>query len=123
MLATEEPVVLLGDYNVIPQAEDAAKPKAWEGDALFLPESRAAFRRMVNLGFTDALLARNPRPGIHVLGLSGRRVGAQQRHPDRPCVAEPAGGGPAGGCGNRQTSMRAGEKPSDHVPVWIDLTD
>ncbi|HEY6919093.1 MAG TPA: exodeoxyribonuclease III, partial [Tabrizicola sp.] len=52
MLAAEEHFVCLGDYNVIPQDVDAAKPEVWVSDALFLPESRAAFRRLANLGLT-----------------------------------------------------------------------
>src|SRR5690606_27569466 len=65
LLAEEMPVVFLGDYNVIPQPEDAAKPQAWVTDALFLPESRAALRRIVHLGLTDAIRTRDPRPGIY----------------------------------------------------------
>ena len=63
LLAEEVPVVLGGDYNVIPQAEDAARPEAWVEDALFRPESRAALRRIEYLGYTDAFRAREPRPG------------------------------------------------------------
>jgi len=61
-LELEEPLVLAGDYNVIPEPEDAKNPEAWLGDALFQPESRAAFRRLKNLGMTDALRAVNDRP-------------------------------------------------------------
>src|SRR6516162_6974992 len=53
LLALEEPLVLTGDYNVIPEARDAAFPAAWEGDALFQPQTRAAFRALKNLGFSD----------------------------------------------------------------------
>ena len=48
LLAEEMPCVLAGDYNVIPQDEDCYDPKAWEGDALFRPESRSALRRLIN---------------------------------------------------------------------------
>ncbi len=57
LLALEEPLVLAGDYNVIPEPHDCHDPKVWAGDALFLPQSRAAFRRLENLGLTDALRA------------------------------------------------------------------
>jgi exodeoxyribonuclease-3 len=50
LLKSEEPVVLMGDYNIIPEDKDAAKPKAWVKDALFQPESKAALRRIENLG-------------------------------------------------------------------------
>jgi exodeoxyribonuclease-3 len=57
LLASEQPVVLAGDYNVIPQDEDVYSPKAFAGDALAQPESRTRFRTLLNLGFTDALRA------------------------------------------------------------------
>ena len=57
LLAQEEPLVLAGDYNVIPAPEDAKHPEAWTGDALFLPDTRKRFRTLINLGFTDALRA------------------------------------------------------------------
>ena len=57
LLTYEEPFVIAGDYNVIPEPEDCYDPKAWEKDALFQPESRAAFRRLVNLGYVDAFRA------------------------------------------------------------------
>ena len=120
LLATEEPVVLLGDFNVIPQAEDAAKPEAWLTDALFLPESRAAFRRLLNLGFTDALLVRNPKPGYtfwdYQAGAWERNNGIRIDHvllsPQAADLLEDAG---------IEASLRGGEKPSDHVPVWVEL--
>jgi exodeoxyribonuclease-3 len=120
LLATEEPVAMMGDYNVIPQAEDAAKPEAWTTDALFLPESRAAFRRILNLGFTDALLVRNPRPGYtfwdYQAGAWERNNGIRIDHvllsPQAADLLVDAG---------IEREMRAGEKPSDHVPVWVDL--
>jgi exodeoxyribonuclease-3 len=120
LLATEEPVVMLGDYNVIPQAEDAAKPEAWVTDALFLPESRAAFRRLLNLGFTDALLARNPKPGYtfwdYQAGAWERNNGIRIDHvllsPQAADLLTDAG---------IEKSLRGGDKPSDHVPVWVEL--
>src|SRR5665213_249874 len=54
LLANEEPVALIGDYNVIPQDKDCYDPKAWLNDALFQPQSRAALRKIENLGYTDA---------------------------------------------------------------------
>ncbi|MCX8509816.1 MAG: exodeoxyribonuclease III, partial [Rhodobacteraceae bacterium] len=63
LLGSEMPVVMAGDYNIIPQPEDAAKPESWVNDALFLPESRAAFRRILNLGYTEAFRAREAAPG------------------------------------------------------------
>lgn len=57
LLAEEIPLVLAGDYNVIPEPQDARHPQNWTEDALFQPESRQAFRRLLNLGLTDALRA------------------------------------------------------------------
>jgi len=120
LLAVEEPAVLLGDFNVIPQREDAAKPDTWVTDALFLPESRAAYRRIVNLGFTDALLARDPAPGFtfwdYQAGAWQRNNGIRIDHvllsPQAADLLVDAG---------IEKGLRAGDKPSDHVPVWVEL--
>jgi exodeoxyribonuclease-3 len=120
LLAGEEPVVMLGDYNVIPQREDAARPDAWMNDALFLPESRAAFRRLIHLGFTDALLVRSPAPGFtfwdYQAGAWERNNGIRIDHvllsPQAADMLVEAG---------IEKEMRAGDKPSDHVPVWVEL--
>ena len=60
LLALERPVVLAGDYNVIPEDRDTFSRRAMKDDALFQPESQAAFRRLVNQGWTDALRALHP---------------------------------------------------------------
>jgi exodeoxyribonuclease-3 len=61
LLEEDGPVVLGGDYNVIPEPLDCHDPRAWEGDALFQPESRRAFRALLHLGLTDAFRALHPR--------------------------------------------------------------
>jgi len=65
VLAAEEPAVFCGDYNIIPQDIDAAKPEGWARDALALPQSRAAYRSILNLGLTEALRTLNPQPGLY----------------------------------------------------------
>src|SRR5690606_15353955 len=60
LLADEMPLVVAGDYNVIPMPEDAKRPQDWTNDALFQPESRTAFRRFINLGLYDAIRATAP---------------------------------------------------------------
>lgn len=121
LLNTEMPVVMAGDYNVIPQAEDAAKPEAWVDDALYRPESRAAFRRIVNLGYTEAFRAREPRPGHY--SFWDYQAGAWQRNNgiriDHMLLSPQA----ADLLRDVQIDkdVRGGDKPSDHVPVWIDL--
>jgi exodeoxyribonuclease-3 len=121
LLATEEPVLMLGDYNVIPQPGDAARPEAWVNDALFLPESRAALRRVWYLGFTDAIATRHPGPGHFTFwdyqaGAWERNNGIRIDHillsPQAADLMMDAG---------IDKEVRAGEKPSDHVPVWVEL--
>lgn len=121
LLATEMAVVMAGDYNVIPQAEDARRPDAWREDALFLPQSRAAFRQILYQGFTDAFRAVNPRPGNYTFwdyqkGAWERNDGIRIDHlllsPQAADMLRDAG---------IDKAVRGGEKPSDHVPAWIEL--
>ncbi len=121
LLETEEPLAFCGDYNVIPQPEDAAKPAAWAEDALFLPETRAAFRRIVNLGLTDAFRTRDPRPGQYSFwdyqaGAWERNNGIRIDH----LLLSPQCADLLQDCGIDK-GVRGGEKPSDHVPVWVQL--
>jgi exodeoxyribonuclease-3 len=121
LLASEEPVLLAGDWNVIPQPEDAARPASWAEDALFLPETRAAFRRILNLGYTDALRARSPAPGLYTFwdyqaGAWSRNNGIRIDH----LLLSPEA---ADLLGEAQVDreLRGRDKPSDHVPVWVEL--
>ena len=121
LLAGEEHFVCLGDYNVIPQGVDAAKPEAWVGDALFLPESRAAFRRILNLGYTEAFRARDPRPGHYSFwdyqaGAWEKNNGIRIDH----LLLSPQAADRLRAAGIDK-AVRGGEKPSDHVPVWVEL--
>jgi exodeoxyribonuclease-3 len=121
LLETEDPLAFCGDYNVIPQSEDAAKPAAWVEDALFLPETRAAFRRIVNLGLTDAFRARDARPGQYSFwdyqaGAWERNNGIRIDH----LLLSPQCADLLLDCGIDK-GVRGGEKPSDHVPVWVQL--
>ena len=105
LLTHEEPLVLAGDYNVIPAPRDAKVPENWTSDALFLPQTRARFREILNLGLTDALrqslgdVAWN----LHLLGLSGRCLAEEQRHSDRSPAVVAAGCGSSDGSARRQT--------------------
>jgi exodeoxyribonuclease-3 len=65
LLAFEQPLVLAGDYNVIPHAIDAKNPQVWVNDALFLPPTRTKFRQLINLGLTEAVRTLNSEPGIY----------------------------------------------------------
>ncbi|MEM7619329.1 MAG: exodeoxyribonuclease III [Pseudomonadota bacterium] len=121
LLSYEEPLVLAGDYNVIPTEHDVHDAKAWEDDALFLYETRAKFRALLNLGFTESYRACSAQKhqytfwdyqkgawqkdhGIRIdhLLLSAQAADLLQR-----CEID--------------RFTRGWEKPSDHVPVWIDL--
>ncbi|MBB97738.1 MAG: exodeoxyribonuclease III [Rhodobacteraceae bacterium] len=121
LLEGEEVAVMAGDYNIIPQAEDAARPDAWTEDALFRLESREAFRRIVNLGFTDAIRARVQAPGVYSFwdyqaGAWDRNDGIRIDH----LLLTPQAADLLADCGI-DAEVRGRTKPSDHVPVWIDL--
>ena len=119
--ASEEPVVLAGDYNVIPQDVDAARPDAWREDALARPDTRAAFRRLLHAGWTDALRLHLPGPGVYTFwdyqaGAWARNDGIRIDH----LLLSPQAADLLTGAGV-EAEVRAGDKPSDHVPVWVEL--
>ncbi|UWQ48353.1 exodeoxyribonuclease III [Leisingera caerulea] len=121
LLADEMPALMAGDYNIIPQAEDAKRPEAWAEDALFRPESRAAFQRIVNLGFTEAFRARHQGPGHYSFwdyqaGAWNRGDGIRIDH----FLLTPQAADLLLDC-QIDKDVRGREKPSDHVPVWVDL--
>lgn len=121
LLALEMPVMMAGDYNVIPQPEDAAKPDSWTEDALYLPETRAAFRRILNLGFTEAFRAVTRGPGHY--SFWDYQAGAWQRNNGiriDHLLLSPQAADLLNDC-QIDRDVRAGDKPSDHVPVWVDL--
>ncbi|MDR6627298.1 exodeoxyribonuclease III [Caulobacter segnis] len=117
LLAFEEPLVIAGDYNVIPEAQDVANPEAWLGDALFRPESRAAFRALKNLGLTDAYMQADGAPGGYTFW--DYQAGAWQRNLgiriDHLLLSPQAADRLENVVIHRDE--RDKEKPSDHVPV------
>jgi exodeoxyribonuclease-3 len=121
LLPLEEPLVLAGDYNVIPEPTDAKNPDAWTGDALFQPESRAAWRRYLNIGLTDAIRTCYPTPGPYTFW--DYQAGAWQKDHgiriDHLLLSPLAADRLVGAQVDRAT--RGWEKPSDHVPVWVEL--
>lgn len=122
LLSLEEPCVLAGDYNVIPEPRDCFDPKVWTGDALFLPLTRQKFHALVNLGYTDALRATTDAAGIYTFW--DYQAGAWQRNKgiriDHLLLSPRAA--------DRLLSVtidkerRGEDKPSDHVPVRIELS-
>jgi exodeoxyribonuclease-3 len=119
----EEPLVLAGDFNVIPSERDARHPEKWTSDALFLPTTRQKFRALCNLGLTDAIRAGSDGPGPFTFW--DYQAGAWQKNDgiriDHLLLSPQAA--------DRLVSVgidkhvRAWEKPSDHVPVWANLAD
>jgi exodeoxyribonuclease-3 len=121
LLALEEPLALMGDFNVIPEDDDCYDPRAWEMDALFQPESRAAFRRVECLGFTDAFRACHAETQQYTFW--DYQAGAWQKdHGIRidHILLSPQAGDRLSGCGIDK-HVRGCEKPSDHVPVWCEV--
>ena len=121
LLAAEIPAMMAGDYNVIPQPEDVHDPKAWENDALYLPQSRAAYHSVLNLGFTDAFRARNAAPGQYSFwdyqaNSWPRNRGIRIDH----VLLSPQAADMLVDC-RIDKEIRDREKPSDHVPVWVEL--
>jgi exodeoxyribonuclease-3 len=121
LIAAEEPALMAGDYNVIPQDEDAKRPEAWAEDALALPQTRAAFRRVVNLGFTEAFRARVQGPGHYTFwdyqaGAWNRDDGIRIDH----FLLTPQAADLMTDC-QIDKDIRGREKPSDHVPIWVNL--
>ncbi|OED47960.1 exodeoxyribonuclease III [Rhodobacteraceae bacterium (ex Bugula neritina AB1)] len=121
LMAAEMPALMAGDYNIIPQAEDAKRPEAWREDALHRPESRAAYQRIVNLGFTEAFRARHPGPGHYSFwdyqaGAWNRGDGIRIDH----FLLTPQAADLLKDC-QIDKDVRGREKPSDHVPVWVEL--
>lgn len=120
-LHDEIPMVLAGDYNVIPTRIDAKRPDAWTNDALFQPESRAAWRSLMHLGLTDA--TRMCEPGSGVYTFWDYQAGAFQKDDgiriDHLLLSPQAADRVTGSGVDR--APRGGEKPSDHTPVWVQL--
>ncbi len=121
LLETERPVVLGGDYNVIPEPEDCYDPRAWEGDALFRPESRAAFRAYQHLGYTDAFRALHPQAQAYTFwDYFGNWERDQGLRIDHFLLSPPAADRLVDCTIDR--APRAREKPSDHTPVIVTLS-
>jgi exodeoxyribonuclease-3 len=121
--AAKLPVVLVGDYNVMPTDLDVYKPERWVDDALFRPEVRQAFHRLVARGWTDALRRLHPDERLYTFwdyfrNAWGRNAGLRIDHfLLSPAIAK---GLKAGGV---DRDVRGWEKASDHAPVWIELSD
>jgi exodeoxyribonuclease III len=121
LIDTGAPVVLAGDFNVMPTERDVYKPERWGNDALFRPESRAAYQRLVQQGWTDAIRTLYPDQTIYTFwdyfrDAFGRNAGLRIDH----LLLSPALAG-ALRAGGVEREVRGREKPSDHAPTWIEL--
>lgn len=121
LLGWEERFALMGDYNVIPEARDAEHPKNWVDDALFQPQSREAFRRLKNLGLVEAYLQADGAPGAYTFW--DYQAGAWQRNNgiriDHALLSPQAADRLTGVSIHRD--VRGWDKPSDHVPLVVEL--
>jgi exodeoxyribonuclease-3 len=123
LLALNEPVVLAGDYNIIPTELDVYKPERWLKDALFRPEVRSAFVRLAESGWTDAL--RKLHPGVRINTFwdyfrdayardAGLRIDHLLLSPSIAPRLKAAG---------VDREVRGWEKASDHAPTWVEIAD
>jgi exodeoxyribonuclease-3 len=123
LLARGIPVVLTGDYNVMPTEQDVYKPERWVDDALFRPETREAFHRLLAQGWTDAIRKLYPNETIYTFwdyfrNAYGRNAGLRIDH----FLLSPEVEGKLTAAGVDK-HVRGWEKSSDHAPVWIELAD
>jgi exodeoxyribonuclease III len=121
LLDSGAPVILAGDYNVMPTDLDVYKPERWVDDALFRPEVREAYRRLISQGWMDALRHLHPDEKIYTFwdyfrNAFGRDAGLRIDHlllspsvAERPTAA------------NVDRDVRGWKKASDHAPTWIEL--
>jgi len=116
----EEVFILAGDYNVIPATQDAAKPEQWLQDALYLPPTRQKFRELLSLGLSDALRLVSDDELFsfwdYQAGAWPKNNGIRIDH----ILLSPQAVDLMRGAGV-QKQLRGREKPSDHVPVWLDI--
>ncbi len=117
------PVILTGDYNVMPTEKDVHKPERWVDDALFRPETRAAFKKLMAQGWTDAIRKLYPNETIYTFfdyfrQAYERNAGLRidhfllSPHIDKRLIAAGV-----------DRDVRGWEKSSDHAPVWIEIAD
>jgi exodeoxyribonuclease-3 len=123
LIATGSPVVLAGDYNVIPTDLDVYKPERWVKDALFRPETRSAYASLLAQGWTDAL--RKVHPGEHIYTFwdyfrnnFARDAGLRIDH----LLLSPSLAPRLAGAGVDR-EVRGWEKASDHAPTWVEIAE
>jgi exodeoxyribonuclease-3 len=123
LIASRAPTILAGDFNVIPDDLDVYAPERWRDDALFRPEVRGAYAELLAQGWTDSLRALHPGETIYTFwkyfrNAFARDAGLRIDH----LLVSPALA-PRLSSSGVDSYVRAREKPSDHAPAWIDLSD
>jgi exodeoxyribonuclease III len=123
LLAANAPTILAGDYNVIPTDIDVYKPERWLDDALFLPEVREAFSRLIAQGWTDALRELHPGERIYTFwdyfrNAFMRDAGLRIDH----LLLSPSIAGRLVGAGVDR-EIRGWQKASDHAPTWVIIAE
>jgi exodeoxyribonuclease-3 len=121
LAASEQPVILLGDYNVIPTERDVYKPERWVDDALFRIEVREAFAALLAQGWTDALRALHPDETIYTFWDFFRNAYARDAGLRIDHLLLNAALRPRLTAAGVERDVRGWEKPSDHAPVWVEL--
>ena len=121
LIASELPVVLAGDYNVIPTDADVYKPERWKNDALMQPEPRAAYRRLLGQGWTDAIRHLHPDERVYTFwdyfrNAWGRNAGLRIDH----LLLSPTAAARLSAAGVDR-EVRGREGASDHAPTWVEL--
>lgn len=123
LLSEEVPVVLAGDYNVIPTERDVYKPERWESNALYFPQARKAYKELVDQGWTDSIRHLYPQETVYTFWdylrkAYGRNAGLRLDH----LLLSPQIAGRLIWAGV-DTHVRGWEKSSDHAPAWIELLE
>jgi exodeoxyribonuclease-3 len=121
LVKSKEPVILTGDFNVMPTEKDVYKPERWVEDALFRPETRAAFQKLLKQGWTDAIRKLYPEETIYTFwdyfrNAYGRDAGLRIDH----FLLNPVISKKLKNAGVDK-EVRGWEKTSDHAPVWIEI--
>ncbi|HYH16912.1 MAG TPA: exodeoxyribonuclease III [Flavisolibacter sp.] len=123
LLKDKRPTILTGDFNVMPTEQDVYRPERWVDDALFRPETRSAFKKLLDQGWTDAIRKLYPHETIYTFwdyfrGSFSRNAGLRIDHfllsPQLEHRLQSAG---------VDKHVRGWEKSSDHAPVWVELND
>ena len=121
LLDAQVPAVLLGDYKVIPTDEDAYKPERWKKDALFSPQAKAKFAKLVGQGWTDAIRALHPEERIYTFWPYWRQAFERDAgiRIDHALLSEELA--PRLKAAGVDRNPRGLEKTSDHAPMWVEL--